>query len=95
MSIGATGIEAIARLARIRIEEADVARYAGQLSQILAYVEAMNEVDTTGVEPLAHAVDAIAASRPDLVTETIDRDALQAGAPQVEEGYYLVPRVIE
>lgn len=95
MSIGATEIEAIARLARIGIDAADVARYAGQLSQILTYIEAMNEVDTSGVEPLAHAIDAVSACRPDVVTETVARDALQAGAPQVEEGYYLVPRVIE
>jgi aspartyl-tRNA(Asn)/glutamyl-tRNA(Gln) amidotransferase subunit C len=55
----------------------------------------MNEVDTTGVEPLAHAIDAIATLRADAVTEQVDRDSLQAGAPRVEEGYYLVPRVIE
>ena len=95
MSIDATDIEGIARLARIRIETADIARHAEQLSQILAYVEAMNEVDTAGVEPLAHAIDAVANLRPDVVTEIVDRAALQAGAPRVEEGYYLVPRVIE
>lgn len=95
MSIGAAGIKGIARLARLAIDDADIERYAAQLSQILGYVEAMNEVDTAGVEPLAHAVDAISVTRPDAVTERIDRDALQEGAPQVREGYYLVPRVIE
>ncbi len=55
----------------------------------------MNAVDTTGVEPLAHAIDAVATTRPDAVTEAVDRAALQAGAPRVQEGYYLVPRVIE
>ena len=55
----------------------------------------MNEVDTSGVEPLAHAIDALAGLRADEVTEVVDRAALQAGAPRVEEGYYLVPRVIE
>lgn len=95
MSIGATGIKGIARLARIAIDDADIERYAEQLSQILSYIEAMNEVDTRDVEPLAHAVDAVASARQDLVTERIDREALQAGAPRVQEGYYLVPRVIE
>ena len=95
MSIGAAEIKGIARLARIAIDETDIARYAGQLSQILSYVEAMNAVDTTGVEPLAHAIDAVATTRPDAVTESVDRAALQAGAPRVQEGYYLVPRVIE
>ncbi len=95
MSIGSAEIAGIARLARIRIDDADVARHAAELSQILAYVDAMNEVDTSGVEPLAHAIDAVASLRADTVSETIDREALQAGAPSVEEGYYLVPRVIE
>ena len=95
MSIGAAEIEGVARLARIRIEPADIARHAAALSRILGYVEAMNEVDTRGVEPLAHAIDATAKLRADAVTEHVDRDLLQAGAPRVEEGYYLVPRVIE
>ncbi len=95
MGIGEDEIKGIARLARIAIDDEDIVRYAGQLSQILSYVEAMNEVDTTGIEPLAHAIDAVATTRPDAVTEAVDRAALQAGAPQVQEGYYLVPRVIE
>ncbi len=95
MSIGAAEIEGIARLARIRIDSADLARHAAELSQILAYVEAMNEIDTAGVEPLAHAIDAVATLRADAVTELVDRALLQTGAPRVEEGYYLVPRVIE
>ncbi len=95
MSIGEAEIEGIARLARIRIEPADIPRHAAELSRILGYVAAMNEVDTTGVEPLAHAIDAVATLRADAVTEHVDRDLLQAGAPRVEEGYYLVPRVIE
>lgn len=95
MSIGTAEIEGVARLARIRIEDADVARHAAELARILDYVDAMNEVDTSGVEPLAHAIDALASLRVDEVTEVVDRAALQAGAPRVEEGYYLVPRVIE
>lgn len=95
MTIGAAEIKGIARLARIAIDEADIARYAEQLSQIIAYVEAMNEVDTTGVEPLAHAVDAVGRTRADAVTDIVNRDELQASAPLVQEGYFLVPRVIE
>lgn len=95
MSIDAQEIEGIARLARIRVEPTDIARHAAELSRILGYVEAMNEVDTHGIEPLAHAIDAVATLRADAVTEHVDRELLQAGAPRVEEGYYLVPRVIE
>ncbi|MCC7120028.1 MAG: Asp-tRNA(Asn)/Glu-tRNA(Gln) amidotransferase subunit GatC [Gammaproteobacteria bacterium] len=95
MSIDAADIEGIARLARIRIEPADITRHAAELSRILTYVDQMNEIDTTGVDPLAHAIDAVATLRADVVTEVVDRDLLQAGAPRVEGGYYLVPRVIE
>jgi aspartyl-tRNA(Asn)/glutamyl-tRNA(Gln) amidotransferase subunit C len=95
MSIGASGIKGIARLARIAIDDADIELYAAQVSRILAHVEAMNAVDTAGVEPLAHAVDVVAGGRADAVTERIERSVLQAGAPQVQDGYYLVPRVIE
>ena len=95
MSIGAPEIKAIARLARIGIEESEIDRYAAQISQILAYVEAMNEIDTSGVTPLAHAIDLVARVREDAVTESDARSQFQACAPQVEEGYYLVPRVIE
>ncbi len=95
MGIDATDIEAIARLARILIDPGERAKYADELTRILTYVEAMNEVDTTGVEPLAHAVDAAAQLRSDVVTEVVDRELLQAVAPDTEGGYYLVPRVIE
>jgi aspartyl-tRNA(Asn)/glutamyl-tRNA(Gln) amidotransferase subunit C len=66
-----------------------------QLSNILSLVEEMQAVDTTGIEPMAHAQDVVLRLRNDVATETDRRAAYQAVAPQVEAGLYLVPKVIE
>ena len=95
MSISADEVKAIARLARIEIDPADIPTYAEQLSRILQFVEQMNVADTDGIEPMAHPLDLDARVRPDVVTETNERSAFQAHAPQVEKGLYLVPKVID
>ncbi|MBK1734030.1 Asp-tRNA(Asn)/Glu-tRNA(Gln) amidotransferase GatCAB subunit C [Halorhodospira abdelmalekii] len=95
MAIEAAEVKVIAHLARIGIEEEAVAGYARSLSEILGFVEQMSAVDTTGVEPLAHPLDATQRLRPDEVTEPDQRELYQAGAPAVEAGLYLVPRVVE
>jgi len=95
MSLGRAQVEKIAHLARLRLEETEVADYAGQLSSILDMVQRMNAVDTEGVPPLAHPLDATQRMRADRVTEESQRERLQAGAPLVQDGLYLVPRVIE
>ena len=88
-------VESIAHLARLAISEADIPEYARNLSDILALVEQMGAVDTTGVPPMAHPLDAIQRLREDEVTEHDQRDRFQAIAPAVEAGLYLVPKVIE
>jgi aspartyl-tRNA(Asn)/glutamyl-tRNA(Gln) amidotransferase subunit C len=95
MSLTATDVKKIAHLARLNLSENDVAVYAEQLSKIMQFVEQMNEADTTGIEPIAHSLDVSQRMRPDEVTETNQRAAFQAIAPQVEAGLYLVPQVIE
>ena len=65
------------------------------LSAVLSLVETMNAVDTTGVEPMAHPLNATLRLRPDEVTEIDLRERLMAPAPATEDGYFLVPRVIE
>ena len=69
--------------------------FARQLTGILDHFATMSGIDTSGVAPIAHPIFNQARQRPDVVTETDQRAALQAAAPQVEGGYYLVPRVIE
>lgn len=95
MSLDADQVRKIAHLARLAIKESDIPEYASNLSRILELAEQMNAVDTAGVEPLAHPLDASQRLRPDEVTETDRRERFQAIAPQVEAGLYLVPKVIE
>ncbi len=85
----------IARLARIEVAPDEVAGLERELNGILAMVEAMASVDTSGVEPMSHPGDAGQRLREDRVTETDQRAAFQAAAPRVEDGLYLVPRVVE
>jgi aspartyl-tRNA(Asn)/glutamyl-tRNA(Gln) amidotransferase subunit C len=77
------------------VEEDEMPGYLQQLSNILSLVEEMQAVDTTGIEPMAHAQDVVLRLRNDVATETDRRAAYQAVAPQVEAGLYLVPKVIE
>jgi aspartyl-tRNA(Asn)/glutamyl-tRNA(Gln) amidotransferase subunit C len=95
MSLDKTQVEKIAHLARLQIDPADIPAYATNLSNILDLVEQMSAVDTEGVNPMAHPTDAVQRLREDAVTETDQRDQFQAIAPQVENGLYLVPKVIE
>ena len=95
MSVEQSDIEKIAKLARIRIEQQDMAEVAGRINNILGMVDAMQAVDTRGVEPMANPLDARQRLRADNVTETNQRDRFQAIAPQAESGLYLVPKVIE
>ena len=95
MSLDASDVEKIAHLARLGINSDDIPGYARNLSDILSFVEQLNSVDTTGVEPLAHPLDATQRLRPDVVTEGNNREHFQQVAPETESGLYLVPQVIE
>jgi len=95
MSLDSNDVRKIAHLARLAIRDQDIPRYAVELSRILELVEQMNQVDTNQVPPLAHPRDAKQRLRPDVVTETNQRELFQANAPQIEAGLYLVPKVIE
>lgn len=85
----------IARLARIEVAAAEAEALQRELNGILGMVERMSAVDTRGVEPMAHPQAAAQRLRDDRVTEADQRAAFQAGAPQAEDGLYLVPQVIE
>ena len=95
MAIKQDDIEKIAELARIRISDEEIGQVTARITQILHMVDRLQAVDTHNVEPMANPFDAIQRLRPDEVTEGNCRDAFQAIAPAVENGLYLVPRVIE
>ena len=94
MSLGPSSVLDIAHLARLHLSDDDVQRYAGELSAILAFIEQMNTVDTSGVVPMAHPLGMTQPLRADVITEPDRRDEYQANAPAVRDGLYLVPKVI-
>ena len=95
MSLSPDDVRRIARLARIALQPAESAAVAERLNGVLAMVEQIRRVDTAGIEPMAHAQDVTQPLREDSVTESDQRERYQAVAPSVEEGLYLVPKVVE
>lgn len=95
MSLSTDDVKRIAALARIEIDDAQAQATQAQLNTIFDLIATMQAVDTAGIEPMAHAQEVYQRLREDAVTETDRRDAFQAIAPAVENGLYLVPRVIE
>jgi len=95
MSLSEADVKRMAHLARIEIQPEEVAPMLSQLSNIMGLVEQMQAVDTTGVEPMAHAQDVSLRLREDKVTEVDQHELFQTVAPEVEAGLYLVPKVIE
>ncbi len=88
-------VKRVAWLARIEITDAEATAAQAQLNAIFKLIEQMQSVDTDGVEPMAHGQDVVQRLRQDRVTETDQHVLYQSIAPQVENGLYLVPKVIE
>ena len=100
MPLELSDVERIAQLAQLDVSDNQIQKTARQLNDILAMVEQLRSVDTAGIEPLAHPVSAFENDvalrlRDDVVTEENHRTEYQAVAPAVENGLYLVPKVIE
>ena len=95
MPLERSDIKNIAWLARLALNEDEIAEYQQELSTILELVEQMQAVETGSIPPLAHPLEISARLRPDEVTESDQRAKYQQTAPETDQGYYLVPRVIE
>jgi len=95
MAIDKTTVAAIARLARIDVPEADRARLAGELSHILTWVEQLAEVDTEGVPPMTSVVEVALPMRDDVVSDGGYPDKVLANAPARDDGFFVVPKVVE
>jgi aspartyl-tRNA(Asn)/glutamyl-tRNA(Gln) amidotransferase subunit C len=95
MTIERADIEKLAELARVQITEENIASTTRSLADVLALVDQLQAADTTGIDPMAHPLDAVQRLRPDQVDEPDRREIFQALAPATEDGLYLVPRVIE
>jgi len=87
-------IRRIAKLAHIAISDEQLPACQTDMNLIMKHIHTLQTADTTGVVPMSHAQDMQLSTRPDVVTEHNQREALQAAAPQTEQGLYLVPKVI-
>lgn len=95
MALSAQDVQRIATLARIELSDAELPQLLDELNAVFTLIGKLQAVDTSGVEPMAHAQASQLRLRPDVVTELDRRDDYQQVAPAVEAGLYLVPRVIE
>jgi aspartyl-tRNA(Asn)/glutamyl-tRNA(Gln) amidotransferase subunit C len=95
MSVDAATVRKIARLARIKLKDDEVAPLAGELSAILDWIEQLNEIDTSEVAPLASTVDAKLPWRKDVVTDGGYAEKIVANAPEGSHGFFAVPKVVE
>lgn len=95
MSLNTHDVKRIAHLARIAVSEEEAEATLVKLSGILGLIEEMQAVDTSGIAPMSHSQDVTQRLREDAVTESDQRELLQSIAPAVENGLYLVPKVIE
>ncbi|MFZ4120456.1 MAG: Asp-tRNA(Asn)/Glu-tRNA(Gln) amidotransferase subunit GatC [Caulobacterales bacterium] len=95
MAIEEKTVRRVAVLARLALPEERVAPMVQELNGILAWIEQLNEVDIDGVEPMTSAVAAKLALRDDLVTDGNDAARVLANAPKSEDGFFVVPKVVE
>jgi aspartyl-tRNA(Asn)/glutamyl-tRNA(Gln) amidotransferase subunit C len=95
MSVDADTVRRIAHLARIAVAEDEVEHLRGELNAILAFVEQLSEVNVEGVEPMTSVLPMEMKQRADKVTDGGIRDDLLKNAPATEEGFFLVPKVVE
>jgi aspartyl-tRNA(Asn)/glutamyl-tRNA(Gln) amidotransferase subunit C len=95
MSLDKATVARVATLARIRVPEADLAPLAAELSKILTWIEELNAVDTSAVEPMARVVKMKLAMREDVVTDGDRRDDILKNAPMATEQFFTVPKVVE
>jgi aspartyl-tRNA(Asn)/glutamyl-tRNA(Gln) amidotransferase subunit C len=87
-------VREIAQLARLRLGEAEVTRMAGELDAILGYIEELRQLDTSGVEPMTHAVPFSCPQRPDEVGPMLPPEQALANAPARDGNFFLVPRIV-
>ncbi|GAB5505734.1 MAG: Asp-tRNA(Asn)/Glu-tRNA(Gln) amidotransferase subunit GatC [Rhizobiaceae bacterium] len=95
MSVDIATVKHVARLARIAVDDADAERMTGELNAILGFVEQLNEVDVTGVEPMTSVIPMEMKKRQDAVTDGGKAADIVANAPATEDNFFQVPKVVE
>lgn len=95
MALSRQDVAHIAHLARLKVSDDEIDEYVAKLSSIIDLVAQLQAAETRGVTPMAHPLDMAQRLRPDQVTESDQRESFQQNAPDVVDGLYRVPRVIE
>lgn len=95
MSVTIDTVKRVAKLARIAVDDEDARRMTGELNTILGFVEQLNEVDVSGVEPMTSVMPMEMKKRQDVVTDGGKAGDVTANAPATEENFFLVPKVVE
>jgi aspartyl-tRNA(Asn)/glutamyl-tRNA(Gln) amidotransferase subunit C len=95
MKLTRESVQRVAMLARLRLTADEESEFTGQLDDILAYMDKLNELDTANVELFNHDIDNLSALRDDKVTNRPNTDALLANAPDRDETFFKVPKIIE
>ena len=88
-------VENIAELTQLEIAQEELSVIGNKMSEVLALVEEMQAVDTSGIEPISNPLDVTQTLRPDIVTSGDNREIYQSLAPEIRDGLYLVPKVID
>jgi aspartyl-tRNA(Asn)/glutamyl-tRNA(Gln) amidotransferase subunit C len=95
MSVDLATVKRVAKLARIAVTEEEAAKMEGELNTILGFVEQLDEVDVEGVEPMTSVMPMEMKKRTDVVTDGGKADDITANAPESEDNFFLVPKVVE
>jgi aspartyl-tRNA(Asn)/glutamyl-tRNA(Gln) amidotransferase subunit C len=95
MKITKETIEHVANLARLNLTELEKEKLTTEMESIISYVDKLNELDTTGIEPSSHVLPIQNVFREDIIIDSYDREKILANAPQKEDGCFKVPKVVE
>ena len=95
MKLNRKDVEHVALLSRLELSEQELDKFTGQLDAILEYIDVLNQVDTSAVEPLAHVLEIRNVMRADEVQPSLPREAALQNAPEAEDGFFKVPKIVE
>jgi len=95
MTLSSDDVLKVARLSRLKVTPEELTRFANQLGQILDYVHQLEEIDTAGIEPMAHAGELLNIFREDVPGNSLSRPDALANAPKSDGTYFLVPQILE
>ena len=95
MKLNRKDVEHVALLSRLELSEQELDKFTGQLDAILEYIDVLNQVDTSAVEPMAHVLEIRNVKRSDEVQPSLPREAALQNAPDAEDGFFKVPKIVE